>query len=384
VEKQTKPYYVILTGSKNNAGDYLIKYRAKRLFASIRPDREIIDIDGWKAFDEKTLELVNNAKALNLMGGPALQKNRYPCIYQLCHHLDDIKVPVVTMGIGWKSHDGAWDKSRNYPLYQTTLELLNKIDASGFKSSVRDYHTLNALQHKGYKSFVMTGCPALNDLEHLTAPKLETGEIKKIAFSLGVSFLESKEMESQMKSLILNLRDYFVNVEIEVIFHHSLEQNFLNTHNATNTHLVGHQKFAEWLSGNSVKYKDISGSAENLIDCYSEVDLHFGYRVHAHIYMTSMGKRSVLISEDGRGKALKFVCDGLILDGVDSILSSFFHKALRKLRISSGYKVASSIPNEAVEQLVYEIENEYPRMRKSQILLKDNFNTMEAFVRQLP
>lgn len=28
-----KPYYVLLTGSKNNSGDYLIKYRAKELNA---------------------------------------------------------------------------------------------------------------------------------------------------------------------------------------------------------------------------------------------------------------------------------------------------------------------------------------------------------------
>ena len=41
-----KDQYVILTGSKNNAGDYLIKYRAKQLFANLRPDRKIIDING--------------------------------------------------------------------------------------------------------------------------------------------------------------------------------------------------------------------------------------------------------------------------------------------------------------------------------------------------
>lgn len=379
-----KPYYVFLTGSKNNAGDYLIKYRAKRLLARIRPDREVIDIDGWKEFDQEILELVNNAEALILMGGPALQKNMYPGIYRLTKNLDDILVPILAMGIGWKSHDGAWDKSRNYPLYQSTLKLLSKIDNSGFKSSVRDYHTLNALQHNGYGSFIMTGCPALNDLTHLEAPALETGEVKKIAFSLGVSFLESKEMQKQMKSLILKLRSRFSESKFEVVFHHSLDRKFLNTHNATSQHLNGHQKFAEWLLSNGIDYQDISGSAENLINYYSNVDLHIGYRVHAHIFMTSIGKRSVLISEDGRGKALKFVCDGLVLDGVDSISSSFVNKVLRKLGITSGYKVADSIADEVLEQLVYESQNEYPRMRKSQILLKDNYETMKEFILQLP
>ena len=39
----SNPSYVVLTGSKNNAGDYLIKYRAKELLKHIRPDRNIID-----------------------------------------------------------------------------------------------------------------------------------------------------------------------------------------------------------------------------------------------------------------------------------------------------------------------------------------------------
>jgi len=30
-----KDHYGILTGSKNNAGDFLIKYRAKQLFAAL-------------------------------------------------------------------------------------------------------------------------------------------------------------------------------------------------------------------------------------------------------------------------------------------------------------------------------------------------------------
>ena len=189
-----QPYYVLLTGSKNNAGDYLIKFRAKKLLASLRPDRKVIDIDAWEPFDAKTIKMINASQALVLMGGPALQKNMYPSIYPMCENLNDIKVPVITMGIGWKSLDGAWNKSRSYPLLDTTIKLLDKIDKSGYQSSVRDYHTLNVLQGRGYKNFTMTGCHALNDLKHISAPLLETGKIKKVAFSLGVSFLESKEM----------------------------------------------------------------------------------------------------------------------------------------------------------------------------------------------
>lgn len=50
-----KDKYVILTGSKNNAGDFLIKYRAMMLFEKFRPDREIIDYNAWEEFNYEKL-----------------------------------------------------------------------------------------------------------------------------------------------------------------------------------------------------------------------------------------------------------------------------------------------------------------------------------------
>ncbi|MFT6734946.1 MAG: hypothetical protein ACJAS9_003148 [Polaribacter sp.] len=384
IQLNNKPYYVLLTGSKNNAGDYLIKYRAKELFKALRPDREVYDVDSWITLDKQTLNLLNNSQAVILMGGPALQKNMYPNIYPLCENLDLITAPIVTMGIGWKSLDGAWSKSRAYPLSKSTIKLLDKIDSTGVKSSVRDYHTLNALQSLGYESFIMTGCPALNDLEHLEQPTLDNQEIKRVSFSLGVSFLESHEMLKQMKGLILRLKEMFSSSEFEVIFHHSLSNEFLDTHNATSKHLTGHKLFSEWLSENNVKYKDISGSAEKLVECYSRTDLHIGYRVHAHIFMTSIGKRSVLITEDGRGKALKDVISGMIFEGFNSVSSNIVSKILRKLSVYSGYKVDKTVPIEILRHLKYEIENDYPRMRKTQLILRDNSIVMKTFISELP
>ena len=93
---------MILTGSKNNAGDFLIKHRAKKLFEATRPDREIIDFNAWEPINKKKLDVVNQSKCLILMGGPALQKNMYPGIYKLTENIDEIKVPITTMGIGKK------------------------------------------------------------------------------------------------------------------------------------------------------------------------------------------------------------------------------------------------------------------------------------------
>ena len=86
-----KDQYVILTGSKNNAGDYLIKYRAKQLFSDLRPDRKIIDINGWEQLNTEKLAIINQSKALILMGGPALVKNMVPKAYQF-----DIYMPKTS------------------------------------------------------------------------------------------------------------------------------------------------------------------------------------------------------------------------------------------------------------------------------------------------
>ena len=151
-----KNQYVILTGGKNNAGDHLIKYRAKRLFSWLKPDTEILDLDGWKKLSNNDLDEINNSKALIMTGGPALQNKMYPKVYGLRDNLDDIKTPMITMGIGWYSQKGKWQDTHNYKLDDNSLKLLEKINNSGYMSSVRDYHTLNTLNSIGMKNFLMT------------------------------------------------------------------------------------------------------------------------------------------------------------------------------------------------------------------------------------
>ncbi len=62
---------------------------------------------------------------------------------------------------------GGWEQTASYPLNSTTMQLLRRIDSSGFASGLRDYHTLNTLYGKGMKNILMTGCPALYSFEHI-------------------------------------------------------------------------------------------------------------------------------------------------------------------------------------------------------------------------
>jgi hypothetical protein len=384
-----KPYYVLLTGGKNNAGDFLIKFRAKELFAQLRPDREIVDFNAWEYLDDAKLKVVNQSQALILMGGPALQRHMYPGIYKLRENLGDITVPIIMMGIGWKSMNGEWKDTYTYPLSRQSLTLLERISESGYLSSVRDYHTLNVLNFLGMDTVLMTGCPAYYDLDTLSKSedqKKEYGDIQKIAFSLGVSFVDSPSMESQMKEVILMLRESFKEKSFEVVFHHSLERDRLLKHGSGSVkHHQKHQGFETWLKKNGIAYTDISGSAESLIDYYSKVDLHIGYRVHAHIFMNSINKLSILISEDGRAKAVKDVIGGIVLEGHWKFKSDFTSKVLNRLfPLYERYSINQYLIKDLEYILQYEKSIDFPRIHRTRSNIRLNYNIMKLFLEQLP
>jgi hypothetical protein len=381
-----KQSYVILTGSKNNAGDFLIKHRAKKLFDEIRPDREIIDFNAWESINEERLEIVNQASALILMGGPALQRNMYPGIYKLPADLDQIKTPIVTMGIGWKSINGSWQDTYQYPLNQTSCKLLERIKSDGLTSSVRDFHTLNVLQAKGYDNFLMTGCPAYYDIAHLKEPFQFPDKIEKIAFSLGVSFINSFSMEKQMKDLILLLKEEFKGKVFEVVFHHGLDQEaFSKAYVGKANHNKRHNQFAAWLKDQNINFVDISGSAEKLIDYYLSVDLHIGYRVHAHIFMNSLKKLSLLISEDGRAKGSKSTIGGMVVDGYSVYHNGFVHKVMARLPVNFDRFITNSHSLEEIRKTIaYEIDTNGQRSKQSHALIQQNFGFMSDFLTKLP
>ncbi len=380
-----KDQYVILTGSKNNAGDYLIKYRAKQLFANLRPDRKIIDINGWEQLNTEKLAIINQSKALILMGGPALVENMVPKVYALTENLEDIKVPIIMMGIGWKSQKGNWEDTYSYSLSEKTLSLLDRIDNSGYQSSVRDYHTLNAIRFNGFNNFLMTGCPAYYDKDFINT-ELQLKEVNKVAFSLGVAFIESPSMERLMKENILACKAKFSDKELEVVFHHSLDrEKFKSDYKSSPKHVIKHNDFADWLVGNGIGYVDVSGSAGNLMNYYSKVDLHIGYRVHAHIFMNSISNRSILISEDGRAKGVKGAIGAIVLNGYLDFKDSFIAKVLNKaLSFYDRFKANSNLTKELISEIDYEEVINFSRFKNARNRIDQNYLIMKQFVMQLP
>ncbi len=376
-----KDRYILLTGSKNNAGDFLIKHRAKKLLSALRSDREILDWNVWEPFDEEKLSIVNASRALILTGGPALQKNMYPGKYKLHSDLRAIKTPIVSMGIGWSCERGEWRDIHDYTLTPQTHALLRQMQEHGVMSSVRDYHSLHVLLSNGYTNTLMTGCPALYSLPHVAQSSVERGEIRRIGFSLGVSMRHSHSMFVQMQESLLLLRRLFPKAQIETVFHHSLEPQKAQV--GTKIRAV-QQRFVAWLEREGFGYVDISGSAEALIEYYSEVDLHVGYRVHAHIFMSSISKRSILINEDGRGKALEKVIGGVTFAAYDAISDSKIIKSLSRLSTRIGRHTPNRhLLRDLEDALVYEMEHGI-KLAQPRSEIDRHFPIMQRFLAQLP
>jgi hypothetical protein len=376
--------YVILTGGKNNAGDFLIAHRSKKLFQNLRPDREILEYKAWEPLGKTELEAINESNALILVGGPAIQPTMYPGIYPLCSNLDAIKVPIIMMGLGQKLKRGTWESTHDYILTPDTKKLLSRVSSSGYISSVRDYHTFNILTLNSCKNVIVTGCPALYDDRFINKSPAYPNKVNKVAFSLGVSFVIDRAKEAILKKLIIALRQRFKQSTFEVVFHHSLDKDiFYKAYGKNEIHHSRHLEFSKWLDTQSISYVDVSGNAKNLMTYYENVDLHVGYRVHAHIYMNSISKPSILIAEDGRGAALRRVIGDVILNQPNQpgFVDRLLQVAYRKRR--SPYS-ADRLILDVQNQLDYEIDNGYPRSMMSRSLIDAHYTKMKNFLAQLP
>lgn len=390
-----KPYYVTFTGTKNNAGDFLIRYKGHEVIEKLRPDRMIINFNAWEILSDENLAIVNKSKAIILLGGPALTQNFYPGVYKLRENLENIKVPIYIMGAGWKSSPGYWSESSHYKFTEKATSLLNIIQNQNSSISVRDYRTANALFSSSYKDNVyMTGCPVLYDFESMDQEPLykPLEKIKNVSFSLGVGFVTSPSAELETKKLLLAIKDLFKNSELSVGFHHSLNKEVLAKSYPGNTYYPTvfyqkHLEFIEWLQKESINYTDISGSSESMIEYYNSMDFHIGQRVHAHLFSVSKNIPSVLITEDGRGRGMKEVLGGLIFDLyvsiykptiVDRIQKKIGRKKLDPLLTNH------NLTNEIVNNIKYEFANNFIRIKQARINVNNSYKVMKDFIKSLP
>ncbi|WP_416147676.1 polysaccharide pyruvyl transferase family protein [Salipaludibacillus sp. HK11] len=378
--KLNKKYYIALTGAKKNVGDFLITERAVALLEHHAPDYEFIIRPHWNELDD--IEFVNNSEGIIILGGPGFQMNMYPGVYKLVKYLKDIKVPIHTLGAGWKGIPGDRTTEKLYEFTVSAKEMLDKMNETSAGMSCRDHQTERTLYNNGYKNVTMTGCPVWYDLDSIGKKFIAPKEIKRIVYTPA----QSEFFSVQSIQILEFLKSKYRDSEIIVSFHRGIGEvdQYTPKSDAENT-----LKIADAAKRIGVEVVDVSSDASRL-SFYDECDLHIGYRVHAHIYFLSKRLPSILIHEDGRGNG---VSDALKSPGIDAystsnIYSKIFGAFNKNRRVLSIYRRLAFKINDNITDDLNDVISDLEKTNYKCYIpiskyIDSNYKVMETFIKNM-
>ena len=364
--------YVLLTRAKKNIGDFLIFDRAKKLLSYFNK-RDHIVLNAWKSLDSN-IDIINDSNAIIICGGPGLKRDFYPKVYPLTKDIDDIKVPIILLGVGWSDFPGNEADIKKFKFSKKSLEILRKIDASFDKFSCRDYNTRKILYNSGFYNAWMTGCPAWYDLRYVNKPFDTSNNIDKIVFTPA----QREIYYSQTIEIMKMLKDMFPNEKLYCSFHRGMNQDKYTSEQ-------------EALRFNNIKKMglqlgyEIVNAAYDLenIKFYEKCDLHVGYRLHGHINFLSLRKPSFLLHEDSRGRGFS---DTMGLPGIQAweqgIIGNitFLPKKIKQYTIKSDRLAIRKLNNYIAEQ----VKNGFSKYKNLHKEFQRHFKIMRKFILSIP
>jgi hypothetical protein len=284
---------VLLSGAKKNAGDFLITRSAEILVHEVLGE-EIVRLPSWESLDPH-VDLISQARAVIVSGGPGYQKSMYPGVYPLFSDpatVSKLGKPIVFLGLGWYGDPGDdWDL-RHLRFSAQTTELLQRAPGL-FRFSARDWLSHQFLLNNGINRSVMTGCPVWYEHESLGVAIRVPSAVSRIVFTppAQTMFFE------QSKRLLAGVIDRFPGAEVICAFHRGIQADPYTSRSEAQL-LQEHADFAERAGAlvEDVSY-DLAG-----IDSYRDADLHVGYRLHAHLFFLRVRKPTIIMEEDGRAR----------------------------------------------------------------------------------
>lgn len=375
-----KPYFVTLTGAKKNIGDFLITYRCEKLLKEFKPEYDLVKLPHWEPLDDK-LQLVNQSRGIIILGGPGYQKSMYPTIYKLTENLDDIKVPIIPLGLGWKGFLGDFQTLQNYRFDEASIKLLKKMSEGGLPLSCRDYYSAEALRNNGVDQVLMTGCPVWYNLDYIGSEMDLPSEVKSIVYTPA----QMEKLSLQSIAMMQMLKEQFSNAKIYCSFHRGIGTKDIYT---PQWDVVNTAKLAEKARAIGLIPVDTAYDLAK-IGFYKQCDLHVGYRVHAHIFFLSMRKPSLLIHEDGRGLG---VSEALNINGINAFIRKRINsKSDQKSKIrrfvsrftSKSVGVNCHCTEEVKFQLLSDISNGFIRYKGLSNVIDENFLVMKSYIESI-
>lgn len=314
--------YILLSGAKKNAGDFLIFNRAKSLLEE-HLDEDFTVLKRWEKLDDK-LDLVNSSRGIIICGGPGYGSNFYRGTYPLTEPLEKLEVPVIPLGLGWGGTPINMDE---FQFTETSLNAINYIHSKIEVSSVRDTLTQKLLARYNVNNVVLSGCPAWYSIPDIDKEFIPPREIKKIVITTPAKIVYA----SQTLRLFNLIKRMFPKAEVLCSFHRGIKRDKYTKRRYSYTYRF----IATYAKILGFNIQDVSYGSDK-IEKYREFDLHVGYRVHSHIYFLSIRKPSFLLQEDGRGKGLSLT----LKNELD--VSAYDPKVIKNLKAS----IKKSLENE--------------------------------------
>lgn len=376
--------YTLLTGAKENAGDFLIVDRAKKLLKKHRPEHDFLELKRWEPLDAYLNE-ANRTSAIILCGGPAYQKTFYPGIYPLVENLDRITVPIIPFGLGWKGFPGDNITLQNYTFTSSSMKLLQRIHEENRPTSCRDYLTKQILARNGFNHVTMTGDPVWYDLDFIGKHFVPPSHVNSIILSTPAYHI----YYPQSIGLVKVLKNLFPEATIFCTFHHGWNASaYLSPEKA-----LAFRHLREAFEHNGFEAVNLAADLRKMEDLYHHADFHVGYRLHAHLYFLSHRKPSFLLEEDGRARGASETLGlrgipawsrrGYLMKYINVPTIRYVHGLIRRI-LKSEITAEPSAVDEMISYITEEFENGFIRIREAQAVIDRYYEVMVKFLSTLP
>ncbi len=343
-------------GAISNSGDYLIFNRGWDLLERFlgAENIELIPVKRWEP-------ITGQCNALIILGGPIISRKIHLQSLHIKDYLEENNVPVICLGVGISGK--GYPMSDPFFVDQESIDFWTAIYNSSQLFSVRDAYTYQVLRDYGVPA-ILTGCPALYDLEFVS-----TGDTSKGFSESGNHYLTITIPNINLFSASSTIRTLY--------FLYYLKTKFASSGRLIHKRVVFQHGFHS--SGNGIVAKvarylgfeliDGSNRGINEITEINDSDIHIGTRLHMNIFFLSKSNLSYLLSVDNRTEGF--------LKTISNPSDSFTIRGIRRL-VDECYddltNNGSQLKITAVQAQIMDI---YPEMRNFLMQIKQFVNSEE-------
>jgi hypothetical protein len=228
---------------------------------------------------QSELATVTETDAVFVAGGPGYQPHFYPGVYPSLAEILDAGTPVYPLGPGWKGH-----REDKYEFTESSKKMLRRVYDQIEFGGARDLPTKRVVESIGVDNIRLTGCPAWYDLNRTQEQFTPPESIDSLVVSSPSK--GSYQYGPQWVYLMYELSKEFPDADKYCSFHQGVGhiQGYNTKSIAAYNNII--VRIARKLG---FEILDMAGNPD-LLELYRDIDLHVGYRVHAHIPFIANGQ----------------------------------------------------------------------------------------------